>query len=363
MIVSSAPIEIVSNFPAFKAELEEVLKQYSIEVTEENLSAAKKAATDLNKKAEEIKKRKIEKAKEFALPIKTFEAQAMELVDMCLKGREKILEQVKVFEDKTRKLCLELMQIALGEQYELSGVRDEFRNGFAKLPGMVGISHVTPAGSLKKAAVDAVAALAVMARGIQDRTDGRLSRLEAECLKAGLRSALDPSSVEGVLQAEDAAYNAHLTRIIGVELKRQQAAEAKIREEEEAKARKKIEEENRIAQEKVEKEAREAKQKADQEAREKARAETPPPAPPTPQAPPPPPTPQAQAASAPPPARVTQSPYHGVPSRKQITVVVRFSVNAKIPVNEVAIRAWFEGKIAASGIEDPFSIRIEEVCG
>src|SRR5574344_2241199 len=99
LTVNIIPAQISANLTELKADLLENLKAYDIEVTIETLPEAKKMATDLNKLAGEIDKRRKDVKKELNAPADAFNAQAVELATLILNSREKILKQVAVFED------------------------------------------------------------------------------------------------------------------------------------------------------------------------------------------------------------------------------------------------------------------------
>ena len=276
LIVGGTLPVITSNFDTLKVAIQERLEQYKIQVTEENLAQAKKDATELGKAALQLEKLKKDKAKEFSVPVDAFKAQVMELVGLIQNGQEFIKKQVQVFEDKTRAKCRELMNGSLKGNYITVMVRPEFQTGKEKIEEMVGISKVTKTGSLTKAAEDAIFELCRADRAMQDRHDGRIAKLEAECYKAGLKTPLTASYVSGILNADDETYNAGLPLLITNEVARQEEtirqvqlnaereARAKILKEEQEKSdieRKKFEEKTReewrlklIEKERIEKE-------------------------------------------------------------------------------------------------------------
>jgi hypothetical protein len=114
------------------------------------------------------------------------------------------------------------------------------------------------------------------ARGLQDRVDGRLSRLKAESLEAGLVSPLERSHVESFLMEADGIFESRLKGLIASELKRQKDIEEKARLKAEAEARKIREETElaaKLAEEKRLRDIQEAKEKTERETREKVRIE------------------------------------------------------------------------------------------
>ena len=283
-VVEFTPVVIDQNFEEVKSILADGLKAYEIEVTEENLPGAKKMATELNSLSGVLGKLRKEKSKEMSAPIKDFEAKAKELEDMCQAGRQKILEQVKAFEDKTRALCEELVVSLSTELYQEKSVRPEFQT--ATLDDLIKISNVTKTGQLTAQAKRDVAGKVDSCLAQQLMRDGRLARLEADCLFAGLKTPLQEIHVRQILLKPDEEYNTIVSDLIRLEVDKQKAAEerakkeaeekvrreeqARIRAEEEAKAKAEREERARIEAEEKAKAA--AKAKAEREESEKAEA-------------------------------------------------------------------------------------------
>jgi len=179
---------------------------------------------------------------------------------MIQEGQDFLKKQVAVFEEKTKTICLEAMKAALRGSHASLGVRPEFQAGLSKIAEMVGISKVTKSGDLTKAARDSILALAQADRGMQDMVDGRLAKLEAESLKAGLKTPLHRDHVKSFLLSSDEEYNSNLAGLIKIELDRQEKTLAmekeKMLREVTEKAIKEAKE-----KEKIEKEAQEAARK------------------------------------------------------------------------------------------------------
>lgn len=241
------PLVIKSNFPQIRERLTEELKKYELEVTEESLSGAKKAMAELSDLAKKIDRARIDYAKQFKAPITAWEAEAKTLFEATNSARDKIAAQVKVFDDKVRTLCKELMEDLLAKEYNRLEVRQEYATGAAMIPGLVGLSCVTKGGQLAKAARENIEGLAMQARAAQDKADGRMARIEADCRAAGV----EPLAIEhcrSFIDADDRTFEARKAELIQIEVKRLQAKrdqlerEAKEKTEREEKARK-VEEE------------------------------------------------------------------------------------------------------------------------
>ena len=247
--------QIISNYQEMKVYLVENLKQYEIQVTQANLPQAKKMATELNSLAKQIDDKRKDTLSSVEEPIDIFKNQIKELVGLCKNGREKILEQVKVFEDKTRAKCLELCKLSLQELYAKFEIQDEFKT--IVIDDLAIISNITETDKLTKSTQDVIANRVQAVFNLQSAVRIRLAELENACLKSGLKTPLERRQVEGFLKLDEVVYNNELQKILGNELKRQQEMEARAEARAEADMQKRLEQEKlRIqAEERVKAEA------------------------------------------------------------------------------------------------------------
>lgn len=257
LTVTIIPAQISANLAEIKADLLENLKQYDIEVTIETLPEAKKMATDLNKLAGEIDKRRKDVKKELAAPVDAFNAQAVELAKMILDAREKILKQVAVFEDKQKAHCLKLLQNELDTLYLELGVTKEFQTG--NVEKLAILSNLTDKAKLTKSAIEKVAEMVKADKAVQDMVESRKANLSAITERAGIVGGIYDKLIEPFIKEPEAIYTAKLNELIDGIIKQQKAAEERIRAEAERKAR---EESDRILAETQRKEAEAAKQLA-----------------------------------------------------------------------------------------------------
>ena len=127
LTVQAVPAQINSNFDAMSQQLENALKQYDLIVDVDSVKTAKTMSTQINKiKAEIVAKRK-QIVSELSAPLKEFELEAKKLETLCESSRQKLQQQVKVFEDKKRKECLRLLDMELIVNYQHLGIREEFQ--------------------------------------------------------------------------------------------------------------------------------------------------------------------------------------------------------------------------------------------
>lgn len=257
LTVNIIPAQISANLTELKADLLENLKQYDIEVTIETLPEAKKMATDLNKLAGEIDKRRKDVKKELSAPVDAFNAQAVELAKLILDSREKILKQVATFEDKQREHCKRLLQNELDTLYIENEVTKEFQTG--NIEKLAILSNLTEKAKLTKAALEKVAEMVKADKALQDMVESRKANLSAITERAGLYNGVSDALIMPFIREPEAVYTARLNEIIDAEIKRQKATEERIKAEAERKAR---EEAERIEREVKARELEAAKQLA-----------------------------------------------------------------------------------------------------
>ena len=281
LIVSNyQPLSFTANFEIVEAEITKELEKYNIEVNQENLQQAKKMAADLNFKSKTMETTRKEKTREFSKPIDDFESKVKRLVNLTLEAREKILSQIKKFDEKTLEICKDLMKVHLLETYEKLEVEEQYRTG--DITPLIGLSQLNPGGSLKKSAKESIEGLAQQGRMAMDRVNGRIAQLENESRKAGLETPLNIEIVRPYLQETDAFYAKKLQQLIKVQVHSQEQAKKKVLEaerekirlEEKAKSDAKLEEERKAQQARLAEEnriaelAREEKNRKDFEERQ-----------------------------------------------------------------------------------------------
>ena len=239
LTVTIQPAQISANLAEIKADLLENLKQYDIEVTIETLPEAKKMATDLNKLAGEIDKRRKDVKKELSAPVDAFNAQAVELATLILNSREKILKQVAVFEDKQREHCKRLLQNELDTLYIEHEVTKEYQTG--NIEKMAILSNLTEKAKLTKAALEKVAEMVKADKSVQDMVESRKANLSAITERAGLFGGISDALIMPFIREPEAIYTTRLNQIIDAEIKRQKATEERIKAEAERKAKEEAE--------------------------------------------------------------------------------------------------------------------------
>lgn len=246
VVINTTPAAIAFNYEETKAWLEQELKQYDVVVTADTLAGGKKLATELNKLASDISKRRRAAVETVSTPIKAFEDKAKFLEKMCKEGRQKLLDQIQVFEDETRaKAKTELERFRL-EEWEHHCVAEEFRR--TQVEDLIKISAVTKTGKLTAASCNEIRNRVHADKQLQQQTEMRLLHLENQSYKAGLAAPLARAHVEPFLFAPDDEYNQRLDAMLASELEREKIAEERTRKRLEAEQRRAEEEAQRKAE-------------------------------------------------------------------------------------------------------------------
>jgi len=243
--ISATPAAIAFNYEETRAWLEQELQQYDIVVTAETLAGSKKLATELNKLAAEISKRRKEAVAEVSAPIKDFDDKAKSLEQMCKDGRQRVLDQVKVFEDETRAQVLRVLVDERAAAWEALGVADEFRQSI--VDDLVKLTGLTKTGKLSAALSNELNSRVQADKQLQQQTEMRLLHLENQSYKAGLAAPLSRAHVETFLFAPDDEYDQRLSALLDSERERERIAEERTRQRMAAEQRRAEEEAQRRA--------------------------------------------------------------------------------------------------------------------
>jgi hypothetical protein len=207
------------DYEKIREQLEAEVKKYDIVVTVDTVAGAKEVATKLNKVAGSIDDKRKAMVAEASAPIKAFDARMKELVELCKDGRQKILDQVVVFEDRVRERCRFLLNEERQRLYILHRVREEFQQ--VDIGPMVKLSNVTEKGGLAAAGKRELEQQVLLQRDIQHTVDERLNALPVRCIESGLLAPLQRVHVDSFLFADPEVYESRLVALINVELERQ----------------------------------------------------------------------------------------------------------------------------------------------
>jgi hypothetical protein len=228
-----------TNLIEIKVGVEKELKKYDIKVNTSNLAEAKQLASKLNFFAKKLNEKRIEKQKEASVPIENFKKEVDEVIDLFTAGRQKLLSQIKVFEDEKKRLCLNLLQAELEEQYKRLNVKLEYQT--ITIDDLAILSNLTDTDNLTKKAKNEVINKVNQVLLTQTLVNGRLTNLEGICVKAGLTSPLEKRHIESFLKEPDNIYNVKLQSLIETEVKRQKEIKDTILKQEEERLKREAE--------------------------------------------------------------------------------------------------------------------------
>lgn len=226
--VETRPAVMSVNFDELKSALATELEKYNVVVTADTVADAKKLATELNATKKMIDDRRKAEVAQASEPVKHFDSQMKELMQMCTDGRQQIVDQVKRFEDETRAQCGTYLGMFLDTLNEKYGIKPEFQR--ARFDDIAQkLTSMTPGGKLAKSAKDDLENRVRDDKSLQDQTERRLLELEKRSYQAELAAPLTRDHVLPFLYADDATYEREIARIISIEVERQEQAEARMR--------------------------------------------------------------------------------------------------------------------------------------
>jgi hypothetical protein len=193
--VNSVPATIDTNYEAVKEQLTKDIGKYDIVVTADTVKDAKKLAAQLNKVKAEISKRRKEEVAKATGPVKIFEDNVKSLEAMCEEGRQKIVAQVLVFEEKVLDRISVDLQELMDSMYKEREILPKHQS--ISWGDLVKLTAVTAAGKLSKATKEAM----------EDRVEQcfknqRLAQLEAEAEAARAEAAAQERAREIIAKAE-----------------------------------------------------------------------------------------------------------------------------------------------------------------
>ena len=225
--VTITPALVTANFADLKIHLTTEVAKYDVEVFEHNVKDAKRLATELNAVTKGINAVKKEQLIILEAPAKKFKEQIAELNGIVQDGREKILVQVRGYEERTLQEINDLIVAKEIEEYQIQELGEEYHG--INFSDLVLLGSITKTGNLTKKVIDEIEARIAKSKAVERAVEMRLLQLENECYKAGLKVPLSPEYIKEFLKAEDEVYSARLENLIRIELERQTKAEAKAK--------------------------------------------------------------------------------------------------------------------------------------
>lgn len=225
--IESKPALINVNFDTLEEHLAAELKKYDVVVTQDTVKDAKALATKLNATKKDISTMRKEVVSQVSEPIKAFDDRMKGLEGMCTQGRQKILDQVKKFEDETRANAMKVVVQQLEDLWDEQDVEPGFRS--AKVDDLATLTALTPKGSITASTYRKIQDRVKENKALQDQTNIRLLKLENESYKAGLAAPLNRGHVETFLFDDDESYRGKLDALFKSELQREEVAQETMR--------------------------------------------------------------------------------------------------------------------------------------
>jgi len=147
IIKTSAPL-VTANFDVIKKDLEVTLQSYNLILTNETVTDGKSAAAQLNKMKAAIKLKEKEALETVMSPVDGFRDKVKELITLVDDAREKIVEQVKIYEEKTKDEIRAQLQDYRENRLDSEKLYDPFRT--IEIEDLVLLGSQTKTGNLTK---------------------------------------------------------------------------------------------------------------------------------------------------------------------------------------------------------------------
>jgi hypothetical protein len=268
---------VSANFSEMRGLIAQVVENHLSLVTPETIGDSKALIADFRKTSKALAAAWKEKRIVAITDIMAADAQVKELCALLDDGANDMAEQVKKLEEEVKQACLSMLLSLREALWREKAVRNEFCT--ATVDDLVKLGSLnTKRDDLTKAAKEAVLMRVNADLANQTKIDGRLTKVEAECLKADI-TPFSMAAVVHFLYADD--FDTHLKALIDAEIARRVAAEEKLRAKLEAEKQREIDaalkaqqaEADRLAREAAAKLAQDAAQKVVQEAAAEADAE------------------------------------------------------------------------------------------
>ena len=223
VVVHTVPAKISVNFDELRATVEGHLEKFKgLVIGPDSIKSGKDLIKEINqtrKDIDQIRKAEITKA---SVGIKDFDQKMKELIKAHDDAKSEISEQIAHHEAKTKERIRVMLQEVLEIAWETNAVAEEFRN--ASIDDLVLLGSMTPGGKIKGNINSEIHIRADRDKALQQQTELRLARLEADSYKAGLSAPLTRSHVEQFLFDDEATYGEKLDTLFAAEVKREEVA-------------------------------------------------------------------------------------------------------------------------------------------
>lgn len=222
-IVCVGGTHIKTNTEQLKKELLICLEKYDAEVTEDTEKYCSKMATELNKLAGDLDKKRKATATIIKKPADDLKSAIDELISIIQAKRTNILNGVEVFKQKRFSLIRKLLNEELKVIYADMKVSAKYQ--------VVDVEFLVNEGSLAKTklskkAIEALESKVRRVKQIEDSVTIRTLQLEITCNKLGMSIPLSIDEVEHIIQDDD--YDTKLESIIKNRLELEEKMKAKI---------------------------------------------------------------------------------------------------------------------------------------
>lgn len=270
-IICNGGTHIKTNTEQLKRELIVYLEKYDVEVTEDTEKDCSKMATELNKIAGNLDKKRKETSALIKKPADDLKVAVDELIAIVQNKRKSILDGVEVFKQKRFDLIRELLKAKITELYETYRVSEKYQ--------VCNIEPLVLEGSLaktnlSKSALESLEAMVMKVKRLEDAITIREMQLELKCNNAGLITPIELKEIEHIIELDN--YDELLEDMINKRIEIQEQVERQIDQQEQQRQEMLKQEEIRKEKEQVEKEERERhleEQKRLQEQQDKLKQE------------------------------------------------------------------------------------------
>lgn len=228
--ITNVPAKVSVNFADLKQELADYLEGFKgVVITAETVQEGKKLIEKVNTTRKELEKRRKEEVAKASEPIKLFDAQMKELAKLCDQVLDEYRTQVDKFETERKQQILEDLKTLRAQLWDERNVAEEYRR--ARCEDLALLGAVTQKGNFTSKTINEVTRRVEADKSMQNQTELRLARLEADSYKAGLAAPLNRHHVEHFLFDTDDDYQRKLETLFQSEMDREKQAVERRRAE------------------------------------------------------------------------------------------------------------------------------------
>lgn len=227
-IVCNGGTHIKTNTEQLKRELIVYLEKYDIEVTEDTEKDCSKLATELNKLAGNLDKKRKETASLIKKPADDLKVAVDELISIVQEKRTNILNGVAVFKEKRMQLVRELLNAKITELYETYKVSEKYQ--VCNIEPLV-LEGSLAKSQLSKSALESLDLMVAKVKRIEDSVTIREMQLELKCSDAGLVTPIELKEVEHIIELPN--YDDLLQEMIEKRIEIQEQVKKQLEEQEE----------------------------------------------------------------------------------------------------------------------------------